>query len=304
MAKPTIEVSMIVKNESAMLSRALETVKEADYITIVDTGSEDSTVEIAKKYTDRVYTDYKWEDSFAKARNNALQRSVGDWILVVDADEMLAVPFDVVREAVKEADKQGANFLTVKVAGEKRPEQFLHFPRLFKNEPTTKWYGAAHNYLGSSVGKKEIQTDDITVIYGYSPAHKKDPDRTLRILTKAVKKDPTLGREKFYLGREHWYKRHYEEAIKWFDEYLDNSKFRDERAEAYLTKARCLWHTQKGEEARVACMYAIMTNPDFKEALLFMSEMNYSPRKEIWKRYAKYAKNTHVIFNRIPNADV
>ena len=304
MEKLKISAALIVKNEEEMLARALETVKEADEIVVVDTGSEDNTVEVAKKFTDKVYTDYKWEDHFGKARQQAMDRCTGDWIITIDADEMLVVPFDVVRTAIEEVDKQGANFLSIRVQNEKKPDQFLYFPRIYKNIPTTTWHGAAHNYLANSEGKKEVQTDDITIVYGYSPAHKKDPNRTLRILTKAVEEDPSLMRETFYLGREHWYKKNYEEAIKCFDAYVAQSKFRDERAEAYLTKARCLWNLRRGEEARVACLYAIYTNPDFKEALLFMADMNYSPRKEIWQRYAKHAKNTHVIFNRTSNADL
>jgi len=175
----------------------------------------------------------------------------------------------------------------------------MHFPRIFKNLPTTRWYGNAHNYLANSEGKKEIETDDISVVYGYSPNHGKDPERTLRILKRSVEEDPTLTREKFYLAREYSYKRQFKECVEWVDEYLKTSTFRDERAEAYLMKARALWVLQKGEDARTACMYAIMTNPDFKEALLFMSEMNYEPRKSIWKRYAENAHNTHVIFNRV-----
>ena len=45
-------------------------------------------------------------------------------------------------------------------------------------------------------------------------------------------------------------------------------------------------------------MYAIMTNPDFKESLLFMSEMNYEPRKSKWLEYSNLAKNKDVLFVR------
>ena len=74
-----------------MLGKCLDSVKGFDEIIIVDTGSEDDTVEIAKQYTDKVYF-FKWCDSFAKARNFAKQYATGDWILSIDADEVLKTP--------------------------------------------------------------------------------------------------------------------------------------------------------------------------------------------------------------------
>jgi glycosyltransferase involved in cell wall biosynthesis len=81
-----ISVVMIAKNEEAVLGRCLESVKDADEIIICDTGSTDSTIEVARRYTDKVFSDYTWEDHFAKARNHAKEKATGDWILFTDAD--------------------------------------------------------------------------------------------------------------------------------------------------------------------------------------------------------------------------
>lgn len=85
-----ISLTMIVKNEQSNLSRCLLSAREyVDEIIIVDTGSIDETKKIAIEHGARVY-DFIWTNSFAEARNYALQQSTGDWILVLDADEQLA----------------------------------------------------------------------------------------------------------------------------------------------------------------------------------------------------------------------
>lgn len=85
----TISLCMIVKNESAVLRRCLDSVSSiADEIIIVDTGSTDDTRKIAGKYTRQVY-DYSWKDDFADARNFAFSKATMEYIYTADADEML-----------------------------------------------------------------------------------------------------------------------------------------------------------------------------------------------------------------------
>ena len=66
-----ISASLIVKNEQDHLRSCLESIKGVDEIVIVDTGSKDGTISIAKEYTDKVYygEDYLWQDDFAHSRN-------------------------------------------------------------------------------------------------------------------------------------------------------------------------------------------------------------------------------------------
>ena len=80
---------MIVKDEEAVLERALHSVQSiVDEIIIVDTGSTDKTIEIAKKFTDKVFH-FEWINDFSAARNFSLKQATKDWILIIDADEML-----------------------------------------------------------------------------------------------------------------------------------------------------------------------------------------------------------------------
>ena len=85
-----LSVCMIVKNEEALLNDCLASVKSvADEVIVVDTGSDDKTVEIAESHGARIFT-IEWTDDFSAARNFSLEQAKGNWILVVDADEHLA----------------------------------------------------------------------------------------------------------------------------------------------------------------------------------------------------------------------
>jgi glycosyltransferase involved in cell wall biosynthesis len=87
--KPTISLCMIVKNEESCLGRCLKSACGfVDEIIVVDTGSTDRTVEIAKGHGARIYH-HPWENDFSKHRNQSLAYATGDWILQLDADEEL-----------------------------------------------------------------------------------------------------------------------------------------------------------------------------------------------------------------------
>lgn len=82
-----ISVCIITKNEEQNLDRCLSCIKDYPFeIVVVDTGSTDKTVEVAKKYTENIYH-FDWIKDFAAARNFSISKASNDWILVLDADE-------------------------------------------------------------------------------------------------------------------------------------------------------------------------------------------------------------------------
>lgn len=86
---PTLELSMIVKNGAASIARCLSSVRGiADRITIGDTGSTDDTLQIARLFEANIVS-VPWQDDFAAARNAVLKHATCDWIIFLDADEML-----------------------------------------------------------------------------------------------------------------------------------------------------------------------------------------------------------------------
>ena len=85
----SISICMIVKNESKVLARCLDSIADlCDEIVIVDTGSTDDTKEIAARYTDKIY-DFEWCDDFSAARNFSFSKATCDYIYAPDADEVL-----------------------------------------------------------------------------------------------------------------------------------------------------------------------------------------------------------------------
>jgi glycosyltransferase involved in cell wall biosynthesis len=295
--------ALIVKNEQELLSRCLDSIQGVDELIIVDTGSSDNTVEIAKKYTDKVYTDFKWCDHYGKARQHAKDKCTGDWIMNIDADEVLANDFSEVRKAVEGAEKIGAQFVNCSTTARTGTDT-NRFPRIYKNIPEIQWRGAAHNYMTLTKGERKTYESNIVHIYERSPAHDLDPDRTLRILTNAIKEDPSLSRERYYLAREYYYRKKWKDCIKHLDIYLKNSVYRAEKADGYLMKARCHWNSHEGNEAREACLQAIGINPNFREALEFMSEMYYEPGKSRWLSFSKLADDSGVLFVRKKPVDL
>jgi len=285
---------MIVKNEESCLETCLNSVKDVDEIVIVDTGSTDRTIEIAKKFTDKVHSgeEYLWRDDFSFSRNQSLEKCTGDWILIIDADEILEKDGVVkIRQFIENTSSNSAHFDTISESNVSHIHKSI---RLFRRNPDIYWKGKIHNYLSISEGEKV----PISIIYGRSLAHKNDPDRALRILSKVVTEEATCIREKFYLAREYWYRKEYEKAIIQYKEYLKVGVWGPEIAEAWLMKARCYWHLKRGEQARLACLQAIKVNANFSEAFLFMAEMSGPKNAKRWKEIAATASDEGVLFIR------
>lgn len=87
---PTIAACMIVRNEAQLIGQCLASVAPVcDEIIVVDTGSTDDTVNIARAAGARVI-DYRWDDSYGRARNVSLRAARTDWVLVIDGDECIS----------------------------------------------------------------------------------------------------------------------------------------------------------------------------------------------------------------------
>lgn len=294
----TIACCMIVKNEEQMLSRALDSVKGCDAIYILDTGSQDRTVEVAKRYTDNVFIDFVWSDDFSAAQNWLLDKVRGkeDFILSLDADEYV-VDFNEVRRAVELAT---TDMIRVNMIAEGSHRLEFGFGRLFRNSPDIFWVQPIHKHL--NIAGEGEHVGNVSIVFGYSPAHNNDPDRALRILEKVVAAEgDAAGRNLYYLGREYWYKGRCEEAIDTLWRYVRISVWDAEKAESFLIMSQSYSRIGQDDEARNACLQCLKINPNFKEAVQWMADIAQSPENSLqWKRMARTANNRDVLWDRLP----
>ena len=281
-----ISAVLIVKNEEELLSRCLDSLKGIGEIVITDTGSEDKTKEIARKYTDKIF-DFPWIDSFCQARNFSNSKATGDWILTIDADEQLLTPVSEIESLLS-----GGEVFNVRVVDGQGNEH--RAPRLFKRDENIFWRGDIHESL-SKVGERDIP---VVIQYGSSPAHAKDPDRNLRILRKSLRVNPRLTRERYYLAREYFYRKEWERAIEELDRYLRTAKWRPEVNDAWLMRARCLSGLGRWEYAVDSAWQALKYNANFREALDFVAQHMDPKNKLRWESFAQLADNDGVLFTR------
>lgn len=287
-----ISAVLIVKNEAPIIAQCLESIKDFDEIVVVDTGSTDGTQDICRSFGAKVYDDYTWNDDFAEARNHAISKATGDWLFSIDADHVLKTPFNVIVRTAKDAERKGHRTVFVKAIAE-RSGHWHWRELLFRNDPSVYWVSPVHECL--SIPAKMYS--QIEQVYGYSKNHSSDPDRNLRILLN--KCNGNIPRTRFYLAREYYERKRYDEAIEWADRYLEIATWTPEICEAHLLKAWCFWMTGRGNEARKSCLECIRWNPDFKEALLFMAHIHFEPWKHKWEQLAESATNEDVLFVRV-----
>ena len=151
-----LSACLIVKNEEQRLSECLDSLQTlVDEIIIVDTGSTDRTVAIAKKYQARVFH-FEWCDDFSQARNYAIAKAKGEWILVIDADELLEQgAIATLQQVMQHDDCLAANLLRVEIDAKQTPYSLIS--RLFRNHPAIAFSGIYHESIDQSVTDLQAQ---------------------------------------------------------------------------------------------------------------------------------------------------
>jgi len=264
----SLSLCMIVKNESSVLKRCLDSVCDlADEIIIVDTGSSDDSTAIAKQFTDKIYS-FKWIDDFAKARNYSFSKASKDFVMWLDAD-------DVILEEDRKNFLNLKNKLSVHVHDiimmkynvafdEHGNPTFSYFrERIVKNNSGHIWVGPVHEVIPLS---SNILYSDISI------THKKissvNPKRNLEIFNKMLESGIELdSRQQFYYARELYYNGLYEKAIKEF--YL------------FIARNDCWIENRITACQDLSCCYRHLKDTDMSLKSLLMTLEYDQPRAEI-----------------------
>ncbi len=215
---------MIVKNEENNIEACLNSVLGiADEIIIVDTGSSDETVNLCRKYTQKIYY-YEWQNDFAAARNKAFSYATGDYILWLDADDIIA-------------EKDRENFLKLKqdidfdidvvmmryntTFDEDGKVVFSFYrERLLKRARNFLWVEPVHEYIQIS-GK--IINSEIAVTH--TKKQKEKSRRNIEIYEKNLKNRKNLSpRGMYYYARELREHGNYKKAENWLKRFLKSKK--------------------------------------------------------------------------------
>lgn len=235
----SISLCMIVKNEEKVLARCLNSVKDiVDEINIVDTGSTDNTVEIAKQYTNRVFH-FPWTGKFKDARNESFSYATKEYILYVDADDVILDEDQEKLKKLKQDLDQSVDSISMYYnAGlDEYGNVTLSYRRnrLVKTSRNFQWKGDCHNYL-EVYGK--IENADVAI------THKKSGHsvgRNLSIYEEKIKNgDEFTPRDHFYYGNELRENGHYEKAIVSYTKNIEvQGGWMEDKIYACINRADC-----------------------------------------------------------------
>ena len=197
-----LSACLIVKNEEILLPRCLGSIRSfVDEIIVVDTGSSDNTIEIARSYGSQVYN-FEWVDDFSAARNESLRYATGDWILYIDADESVDESnADKIRRVIARKDIMA---VTVRQCIPQRSDNiatafYSEYCRIFLRHPGIRFEGIVHEQILPSIerlGGKVQRTDIVINHWAYAITGEKKyrrAERNLKYLLKEkmrVPKDP------------------------------------------------------------------------------------------------------------------
>ena len=305
---------MITKNEEKFLELCLNSVKSiVDEIIIVDTGSADKTKEIAKKFNVKII-DFKWINDFSAARNESLKHATKDWVLVLDADEVIEKrDVEKIKSIVENSNdfagfsleqrsylnsyfegavKNSSNFGLVK----EYPFYIPHYlVRLFKNKMEFQFRHRIHELVEDSIKEKGLKYKKIDVVLHHFGSLKDErlikskTEEYSTIILRQLEENPDSARYNYQAARMHLGKNDFSNALKYFEKTAKiNPNYKlvfSEIAKIYLQmnyKNRAIEYFKK----------SVKHNPDNPSpannlAVVYMSIGNFKQAKRILEEQLK-----------------
>jgi len=265
---------MIVKDEEDMLPGALESIAPyVDEIIVVDTGSTDNTVEIAKSFGAKIYI-HPWQKNFSLHRNQSLGYAGGEWIVYIDADERLDSGSgprlkQVIRNALPDTDSFMIHLVNWTRDGQNMGSANLI--RMFRNNNVIRFEGIVHNNL---VGYDSTEAVDLKIHhYGYDLEQEKKQakyERTTELLEKMVAEDPNNPIPHHYLAASHLNIKKYDDALEEAQRAIELARKRTIGPQllfwSYHIASLCNFLKGRLHEAESLCLEALSKNEDHMDS--------------------------------------
>ena len=226
-----ISLCMIVRDEEKVIARCLDSVKDiVDEIIVVDTGSIDNTKEIVAKYTKKIY-DFEWVNDFSKARNFSFSKATKDYIMWLDADDVI-MPED--RKKLKELKKNMDGKVDIyqlkynySFDSNGNPSIVQNRERILKRENNYKWVSPIHEVI---ILNGKIENVDIAITHMKEEV--KDIDRNIKIFENMILNGVKLDeRQEYCYAKELYFLGRIPEAINYYEKFIKKyiEKYQDKQ---------------------------------------------------------------------------
>ena len=298
-----LSIAMIVKNQSKHLDECLKSLQPVrdkidSELIIVDTGSEDDTVKIAKRYTDKVYF-YEWTGNFAEMRNISISHTKGEWVFIIDGDEVIENA-DPLIDFFKKGIYQNYNaaIITVRSFSNDKYDEYFDacLPRVFKKTAGFKYEGAIHEQpvISPPVCKINlllfhygyITTDDKLMEYKFK--------RNVDMLKKELARDPENIYYWFQMSQSYGMHRDLKDAMDAIEVAYNllKKKQKDLKSYFYVLHHMIYVYNLNGRyrDTEKLCSEAIKIKDGYIDVYYHLgkAQMNLGKYDEAVKSYSKY----------------
>lgn len=272
-----VVVYAITKNEEKFVNRWFNSMKEADEIYVLDTGSTDNTIDILTKLGVHVKSEEIIPWRFDVARNKSLS------LVPVDADVCVCTDLDEIFEPGwrKELEKVFSGYNRCRYnyiwSFDKygNPAVNFYYEKIHSREGYT-WVNPVHEVLKCNLPNEKVITSDKITLKHY-PDNTKSRSSYLSLLELSVKEDPNNDRNMHYLGREYMFYGKYTDAINTLKKHLSmpNATWNEERCASMRYISRCYRYLKNYTEALKYSLKSISESPNTREPYLETAYVYY-----------------------------
>ena len=281
-------VYAICKNEEQFVDRWYESMKEADEIYVLDTGSTDNTVNKLKNHGINVTVQEIKPWRFDVARNISLDLVPFDTdiCICIDLDEVFEPGWRKKLENIWKNDITRLRYVYNWYIDENNVPKISYYAEKIHSRNNFQWIHPVHEILQYNGNEKMLFTDDIVV--NHYPDRSKSRASYLPLLELAVEENPENDRNMHYLGREYMYYGKWNESIDTLIKHLDlkSSVWKPERSASMRFIARCYQNLNRINEAKMWLDKAIAETPDIRDPYVERALLEYNLQN--WEEVIKY----------------